>query len=30
MKYLPREAARGKLVAMVEAARLLRQEHGQR
>ncbi|MBE7368450.1 uroporphyrinogen decarboxylase family protein [Ramlibacter pallidus] len=28
MKYLPREVAQGKLVAMVEAARLLRKEHG--
>jgi 5-methyltetrahydropteroyltriglutamate--homocysteine methyltransferase len=29
MKYLPREVAQGKLVAMVEAARLLRREYGQ-
>ena len=28
MKYLPREVAQGKLVAMVEAARQLRQEYG--
>jgi 5-methyltetrahydropteroyltriglutamate--homocysteine methyltransferase len=28
MKYLPRDAAQGKLAAMVEAARLLRREHG--
>src|SRR5450432_621838 len=28
MKYLPREAAVGKLKAMVEAARILRAEHG--
>jgi 5-methyltetrahydropteroyltriglutamate--homocysteine methyltransferase len=28
MKYLPREVAQGKLVAMVEAARQLRREHG--
>ncbi len=28
MKYLPREVARGKLKSMVEAARILRQEHG--
>jgi len=28
MKYLPREVAQGKLKAMVEAARILRQEHG--
>jgi len=28
MKYLPREVAQGKLVAMVEAARILRREHG--
>jgi 5-methyltetrahydropteroyltriglutamate--homocysteine methyltransferase len=28
MKYLPREVAQGKLAAMVEAARLLRREHG--
>ena len=27
MKYLPREVAQGKLAAMVEAARMLRQEH---
>lgn len=30
MKYLPREVAQGKLSAMVEAARLLRVEHGVR
>jgi 5-methyltetrahydropteroyltriglutamate--homocysteine methyltransferase len=29
MKYLPREVAQGKLVAMVEAARLLRREFGE-
>lgn len=29
MKYLPREVAQGKLRAMVEAARMLRREHGQ-
>ena len=29
MKYLPREVAQGKLVAMVEAARQLRREHGE-
>jgi 5-methyltetrahydropteroyltriglutamate--homocysteine methyltransferase len=29
MKYLPREVAQGKLVAMVEAARILRREFGQ-
>jgi 5-methyltetrahydropteroyltriglutamate--homocysteine methyltransferase len=29
MKYLPREVAQGKLCAMVEAARMLRAEHGQ-
>jgi 5-methyltetrahydropteroyltriglutamate--homocysteine methyltransferase len=29
MKYLPREVANGKLRAMVEAAKLLRAEHGQ-
>jgi 5-methyltetrahydropteroyltriglutamate--homocysteine methyltransferase len=29
MKYLPREVAQGKLVAMVQAARQLRQEFGQ-
>lgn len=28
MKYLPREVAYGKLAAMVEAARILRKEHG--
>jgi 5-methyltetrahydropteroyltriglutamate--homocysteine methyltransferase len=28
MKYLPREVAQGKLAAMVEAARMLRREHG--
>ena len=28
MKYLPREVADGKLRSMVEAARMLRQEHG--
>ena len=28
MKYLPREVAQGKLAAMVEAARILRREHG--
>ena len=28
MKYLPREVACGKLVAMVEAAKLLRKEYG--
>jgi 5-methyltetrahydropteroyltriglutamate--homocysteine methyltransferase len=28
MKYLPRDTAMGKLKAMVEAARLLRREHG--
>jgi 5-methyltetrahydropteroyltriglutamate--homocysteine methyltransferase len=28
MKYLPREVAFGKLKAMVEAARMLRAEHG--
>jgi 5-methyltetrahydropteroyltriglutamate--homocysteine methyltransferase len=28
MKYLPRAVAQGKLIAMVEAAKLLRQEHG--
>lgn len=28
MKYLPREVAQGKLASMVEAARLLRREHG--
>jgi 5-methyltetrahydropteroyltriglutamate--homocysteine methyltransferase len=28
MKYLPREVAQGKLVAMVQAARQLRQEYG--
>ena len=28
MKYLPREVAQGKLATMVEAARILRQEHG--
>jgi 5-methyltetrahydropteroyltriglutamate--homocysteine methyltransferase len=28
MKYLPREVAQGKLVAMVEAAKLLRREFG--
>jgi 5-methyltetrahydropteroyltriglutamate--homocysteine methyltransferase len=28
MKYLPREAAFGKLQAMVEAAKVLRGEHG--
>ncbi len=28
MKYLPRESAQGKLAAMVEAARMLRREHG--
>jgi 5-methyltetrahydropteroyltriglutamate--homocysteine methyltransferase len=28
MKYLPRDVAQGKLVAMVEAARILRREHG--
>ena len=28
MKYLPREVAFGKLRAMVEAARILRAEHG--
>jgi len=30
MKYLPREVAQGKLKAMVEAARVLRQEHAGR
>ncbi len=29
MKYLPRAVAQGKLAAMVEAARILRREHGQ-
>jgi 5-methyltetrahydropteroyltriglutamate--homocysteine methyltransferase len=29
MKYLPRDVAQGKLVAMVEAARILRREFGQ-
>jgi 5-methyltetrahydropteroyltriglutamate--homocysteine methyltransferase len=29
MKYLPREVAQGKLSAMVQAARMLRAEHGQ-
>ncbi len=29
MKYLPREVAQGKLRAMVEAAQLLRREHGE-
>jgi 5-methyltetrahydropteroyltriglutamate--homocysteine methyltransferase len=29
MKYLPREVAQGKLVAMVEAAKQLRREHGE-
>ena len=29
MKYLPREVAQGKLVAMVEAARQLRREYGE-
>jgi 5-methyltetrahydropteroyltriglutamate--homocysteine methyltransferase len=29
MKYLPREVAQGKLVSMVEAAKLLRQEFGE-
>jgi 5-methyltetrahydropteroyltriglutamate--homocysteine methyltransferase len=28
MKYLPRAVAQGKLQAMVQAARLLRREHG--
>ena len=28
MKYLPRDVAQGKLRAMVEAARMLRREHG--
>ena len=28
MKYLPREVAQGKLAAMVEAAKILRREHG--
>jgi 5-methyltetrahydropteroyltriglutamate--homocysteine methyltransferase len=28
MKYLPRETAIGKLRAMVEAAKVLRQRHG--
>jgi methionine synthase II (cobalamin-independent) len=28
MKYLPREVAQGKLSAMVQAARMLRAEHG--
>jgi len=28
MKYLPREVAVGKLKAMVDAARILRAEHG--
>jgi 5-methyltetrahydropteroyltriglutamate--homocysteine methyltransferase len=28
MKYLPREVAQGKLESMVEAARMLRREHG--
>jgi methionine synthase II (cobalamin-independent) len=28
MKYLPRERAVGKLRAMVEAAKILRQRHG--
>ena len=28
MKYLPHEVAVGKLKAMVEAARMLRAEHG--
>jgi methionine synthase II (cobalamin-independent) len=30
MKYLPRDVAIGKMKAMVEAARLLRAEHGGR
>jgi len=28
MKYLPPDVAYGKLASMVEAARLLREEHG--
>jgi 5-methyltetrahydropteroyltriglutamate--homocysteine methyltransferase len=28
MKYLPREVAFGKMRAMVEAAKILRKEHG--
>ena len=28
MKYLPRDVAQGKLAAMVEAAKMLRREHG--
>ena len=28
MKYLPREVAQGKLASMVQAARMLRREHG--
>jgi 5-methyltetrahydropteroyltriglutamate--homocysteine methyltransferase len=28
MKYLPRDVAFGKMRAMVEAARILRKEHG--
>jgi methionine synthase II (cobalamin-independent) len=30
MKYLPRDAAIGKLQAMVEAAKVLRAQHAQR
>jgi len=30
MKYLPREVAEGKLRAMVEAARILRREFGEK
>jgi 5-methyltetrahydropteroyltriglutamate--homocysteine methyltransferase len=29
MKYLPREVAQGKLESMVQAARMLRREHGE-
>jgi methionine synthase II (cobalamin-independent) len=28
MKYLPQDAAFGKMCAMVEAAKILRREHG--
>ena len=28
MKYLPRDVAQGKLASMVQAARMLRREHG--
>ena len=28
MKYLPREVAQGKLASMVQAAHMLRREHG--